>query len=508
MRTFLRAIATVQVWVAAVGMVGVVGLYLYRWSLSAAWPRADLVALVVVAALLLTFVGGALWCLANLTHVPRPVFAHPGWGPMRWGLRALAGLQIGIGVALALAAAESGYDHLKLGRKHGSDAALWSMTLVPVALGLACVGGVLWCLVPPTRPADPPPDALPPERRPVPPAVLAAATLAVKLVTLTVIAAGVLVVAAAGAGSLSVPNAVAFMVFVLVGGILWCSNRIALTPAAPVTPGSPLVRHGLRVLAAAQVALALWMGFAAGANLVPFLADVGWPRSDAALRALALLSGAVGLACLGGVLWCVARVAYPHPPQVEAVPASAEPTVPAPEAPPETLPEPRRGPLLPVPVRPMRTYLRTLAASLVGTSVVLAIGSAGAAGYYHGAVGRHATSAWTAVAPVFALLAVVGLFLFHLAGVLLPAQPGKRRVVHPARQILRVVAAVQMGVGGLVVAAAVLVAGDRLLLGSWRDAEAGLVALGVGFAAGVVTCLGGLLWCAVRLAYPEGWDDE
>ncbi len=156
----------------------------------------------------------------------------------------------------------------------------------------------------------------------------------------------------------------------------------------------------------------------------------------------------------------------------------------------------------------MRTYLRTLAGGLAGVSVGLAVGAACAAGHYSSAGTRFEMLIWAVFAPVFALLAVVGVFGYHLAGVACPIPPGPRRVYRPVRALLRVVAGVQTGLGALVVLAAVLVGGSRLLVPLWRDPGSGLAALFVVLVAFGVTSLGGLLWCAVRLAYPEGWDDE
>ena len=158
----------------------------------------------------------------------------------------------------------------------------------------------------------------------------------------------------------------------------------------------------------------------------------------------------------------------------------------------------------------MRTYLRVLAGALVGMSAVLAVGSVGAAGYYYSATGGRLGGAvvWAAVAPVFALLAGVGLLMFHLAGTVLPAPPGQRPAYRPVRWVLRVTALVQMVVGGLLIVAAVVYAGDRILVRPTHDVGSALVTLFVAVASFSVTCLGGLLWCAVRLAYPVGWGDE
>ncbi len=117
---------------------------------------------------------------------------------------------------------------------------------------------------------------------------------------------------------------VAFVLLVVLAGILWCLNQIALTPAAPVAPGSPLVRNALRLLAAVQIGLGLSLAVMYGLDAYPHIRIGTRHQTDHALLTLALLPGALGLACVGGVLWCVVRVAYP-PETVSTAPHTATP---------------------------------------------------------------------------------------------------------------------------------------------------------------------------------------
>ncbi|MBN9518372.1 hypothetical protein J0H58_07620 [bacterium] len=104
---------------------------------------------------------------------------------------------------------------------------------------------------------------------------------------------------------------VSVLLLVVFSGILWCANRIALTPVTTVSPGSPLVRNALRLLAVVQTGLGLILVVVTGLTAFPYIRIGARHQTDHALLSLALLPGAVGLACVGGVLWCVTQVAYP-----------------------------------------------------------------------------------------------------------------------------------------------------------------------------------------------------
>lgn len=171
MRTFLRAIATVQVWVAALGVVGIVGLYFYRQAFGAAWPSLETAARGVAFFTLQALAGGLLWRMAD--PAPPPPTGVGRWRPFRVFLRMLALAQLAVALPLAVTALSSGYARLPLAPGRRADEALWTMLVVPAALGLACLGGVLWCVVRvaypreaapiPPRPANPPGAVTPPE---------------------------------------------------------------------------------------------------------------------------------------------------------------------------------------------------------------------------------------------------------------------------------------------------------------------------------------------------------
>jgi hypothetical protein len=154
----------------------------------------------------------------------------------------------------------------------------------------------------------------------------------------------------------------------------------------------------------------------------------------------------------------------------------------------------------------MRTLLRFLGAVLGGTAVVLFLTATGLGTYY--ALQPRSEPGLTRLAgylqagvPFVGLAAVAALggILWCLAD-RLPAPPGALRW-SPA-PLLRVIAGAQLGVGGLVLAATVgatAVFVDEAARSFWLVFYA-LVGIFLSFLA---MSLGGILWCAVRVAYPE-----
>lgn len=154
----------------------------------------------------------------------------------------------------------------------------------------------------------------------------------------------------------------------------------------------------------------------------------------------------------------------------------------------------------------MRTFLRLLGAVLGGTAVVLFLTATGFAAYYtlqpRPEPGLTRLAGYLQAGVPFVGLAVVtalGGILWCLAD-RLPAPPGARRWSLAAP--LRVVAGVQLGVGGLVLAATA--GATAAFVDEASRSFAGLFyALAGIFFAFLAMSLGGVLWCAVRVAYPE-----
>ncbi len=138
----------------------------------------------------------------------------------------------------------------------------------------------------------------------------------VKVTTmLTGVVAGVLALSIARDEFLSsIGFALAVILLAVLGGILWCANSIALTPRMPIAAGKPQARQALRLLAVGQIGLGLLLSVVYGIDF--FTHFRGWSRlpNDTALRDVAVASNAMGLMCLGGILWCAVRVAYPERP--------------------------------------------------------------------------------------------------------------------------------------------------------------------------------------------------
>ncbi|HEX4612515.1 MAG TPA: hypothetical protein VH092_30255 [Urbifossiella sp.] len=158
----------------------------------------------------------------------------------------------------------------------------------------------------------------------------------------------------------------------------------------------------------------------------------------------------------------------------------------------------------------MRTYLRTLVGIFLTASVVLAVGYAGLAGYHFSASGRQfgGPNVAAALVPVLALQVLVGVVLWHLTGAPLPEPSGPPPDYRPMRWVLRVVAQTLMGIGGLVIAAGVVYAWDQLFVRPGYEVVPAFIALFVILVAFGATALGGLLWCAVRVAYPDPQTGE
>lgn len=153
----------------------------------------------------------------------------------------------------------------------------------------------------------------------------------------------------------------------------------------------------------------------------------------------------------------------------------------------------------------MGAYQRFLATSQVATTAALTVAAAVVSGYHSAPGGRSAfVVAAAALMPVFALLTVVAAVLWHHAEATPSATTVPRPARRPVRALLRVVAATGMGGGVLLIGTALTFMGGLLLVQPHLSpselfyfATATLICFGV-------ICLGGLLWCAVRVAYPDG----
>lgn len=138
----------------------------------------------------------------------------------------------------------------------------------------------------------------------------------VKIATLLAgLVAGVLALTAVRDEFLSfIGFALAVILLAVIGGILWCANLVALTPHVPISTGKPSARQALWILAVGQIGLGLVLAVVYGIDF--FTHHRGWsrPPNDTALRDIAVASNATGLMCLGGILCCAVRVAYPDVP--------------------------------------------------------------------------------------------------------------------------------------------------------------------------------------------------
>jgi hypothetical protein len=149
----------------------------------------------------------------------------------------------------------------------------------------------------------------------------------------------------------------------------------------------------------------------------------------------------------------------------------------------------------------MRTYLRGLAAIQTQLGTVLMVVTVFAAVAALVAGEGYWVAQCLCAAALFAALASVGGILWCLTRLTLPP-PGPSPNRRPMRFWLRVLAQVQMGAGLMLTVAATVYASDHLLVRPWRDGRP-LAALAVLFVSLGLIGVGAVLWCAVRVAYPE-----
>ncbi|HEX4613817.1 MAG TPA: hypothetical protein VH092_36890 [Urbifossiella sp.] len=157
----------------------------------------------------------------------------------------------------------------------------------------------------------------------------------------------------------------------------------------------------------------------------------------------------------------------------------------------------------------MRTYLRCLAVIQTGAASILFIPAAAYAAWA-GFHLPHPTDLFrtpSALLPpiLFSLLAAVGGILWCLTALTLPpVPPGPVPARRPVRRWLRVLALVQLGIGLLLATGTAAYASDRLLLRPRQNIGESFTAVVVLHAAVGLSCVGGILWCVVRVAYPDG----
>ncbi|HYH65998.1 MAG TPA: hypothetical protein VD866_14975 [Urbifossiella sp.] len=252
--------------------------------------------------------------------------------------------------------------------------------------------------------------------------------------------------------------------FASVGGILWCLTELTVPSAPPGRREAPIGLHGL-----ARVLL--------GAGLLPAGAAAVVASDEYLVRSrrgsdmpLLLLFAALGLAGLGAVLGCLVRLTYPGP-NVAA------------------------GPTTHPPDRLVGGFTIFLAFAVAASTTATAVGLGWAVVF-----GR--TSGHRSVVVPVGLAATTVLGMVWCAGVI--ARPS---VAPPDRSRgwwLRVLAGAQLALGVGLAAAA----GEYLRAHpgpvAWPPNERVLVGAGVGLLALGSACAGGVLWCAVRVAYPGG----
>ncbi|QDU22544.1 hypothetical protein [Urbifossiella limnaea] len=306
MRKLLRVLAAVQTWTAA-AVCGLAGFGTVVFVAAGESGAVYFLVPVALAAALVASVGGILWCLTVLTAPPPAPSAPPG---ARFGLRVLSLVLMSGAPAAAVGLA---VDPIRP-QPGGSGAIVLVVTFA--TLGLAGAGAVLWCLVRlayPDRPADATPTAA---LRPARSFVSGSAGL---------IALGATVGTASATAWLTWDGAgnswgaigrrgvavVAGAVAVVAAGLVWCGPVIALAPVAP--PGRPGGRW-LRVLAGSQATLGAALAAAAGAHVVTHAGPDPWPPNERVLVGVSVFLLATGMSCVGGVLWCAVRVAYPPQP--------------------------------------------------------------------------------------------------------------------------------------------------------------------------------------------------
>jgi hypothetical protein len=305
-----------------VAVSGAIVLAVAVGGLTMVWPLL----LAAAGFALLASVGGVLWCLTRLTLPHLPPEPAGTRRPARFWLRVLAEVQIGAGVILAVAAAVYASDHLLVRPRHiGSP--IYALEVLFVAIGLAGQGAILWCAVRvayPDRPAGLPPSAELSETPPVRGQVVwgflhalaAVVTTAATALMVGLTLGGLVVSVVVGLRSLLTiliaAAAVATLMAVL-GGILWCLHSLVVAPP-PAGPSRRrrLTRAWLQSLAGIQVGLGAYLTVAAAVNTAGHLRVQPWLQSERTLLAAGMVAGGIGLASLGGVLWCAVRVAYPN----------------------------------------------------------------------------------------------------------------------------------------------------------------------------------------------------